>query len=169
MLIGGFAVIAHGVRRTTEDLDLVVRGDATNARELLRALAAYGIRPRIPDAEAFARSSLVLLLRDEVNGVPVDLSFGWSDFEHDALERRAQEKFGKTQVPVAAVEDLVVYKAIAGRPKDIEDAETLLLTHGKLDVRRIRKWVRILADTADAPEMAERLDELFASVKKLRS
>lgn len=169
MLIGGFAVIAHGVRRTTEDVDLVVRGDATTARDLMRALSAHAIRPRIEDAEAFARSSLVLLLRDEETNVPVDLSFGWSDFEHDALEHRTHETFGRTRVPVAAVEDLVVYKAIAGRPKDIEDAETLLLTHGTLDARRIRHWVRILAETAEAPEIMDRLDVLFASVAKLRT
>lgn len=168
MLIGGFAVIAHGVRRTTEDVDLVVRGDATDARSLLRALSAHAIRPRIADAEAFARSSLVLLLRDEETDVPIDLSFGWSDFEHDALEHRTRERFGRALVPVAAVEDLVVYKAIAGRAKDLEDAETLLLTHAKLDAARIRRWVRILAETAEAPEMLERLDALLASVKRVR-
>ena len=47
--------------------------------------------------------------------------------------------------------------------------ETLLLTHGKLDARRIRRWVRILAETAESPEMVDRLDELFARVKKLRT
>lgn len=169
MLIGGFAVIAHGVRRTTEDVDLVVRGDATDARSLLDTLSAHAITPRIKDAEAFARSSLVLLLRDEETDVPIDLSFGWSDFEHDALEHRKRETFGRTRVPVAAVEDLIVYKAIAGRPKDIEDAETLLLAHGSLDIPRIRRWVRILAETAEAPEMVERLAALLGSVKKLRS
>jgi predicted nucleotidyltransferase len=169
MIIGGFAVIAHGVRRTTEDIDLVVRGEEADARRLVATFEPYGIRPRVADAETFARASLVLLLLDTETGIPLDLSFGWSAFEQDALTRRKKEAFGSVRLPVASVEDLVVYKALAGRPKDLDDIETLLLTHPKVNVARMRRWIRALAKSVDAPEMAERLDELLAKVKRLRS
>jgi hypothetical protein len=36
------------------------------------------------------------------------------------------DRFGRVYVPLCLPERLVVFKAIAGRPKDVEDAEALL-------------------------------------------
>ena len=45
MVIGGVAVIAHGVRRLTTDVDAVVRGDAITAEALIDVFARHGIEP----------------------------------------------------------------------------------------------------------------------------
>lgn len=50
MCIGGIAVIAQGVRRTTTDIDATVRGEGIHLNAFVEALAGYGIRPRINDA-----------------------------------------------------------------------------------------------------------------------
>lgn len=63
MIIGGIAIIAHGVRRFTTDIDAAVLGDAIAIDHLLDTLARHEIVPRIDDAEAFAQANLVLLVR----------------------------------------------------------------------------------------------------------
>jgi hypothetical protein len=77
MMIGGIAVIAHGVKRLTTDVDIVGEGASANLEALLLALATKGINPRIPDVERFARQNLVPLMAHEATGVELDISLGF--------------------------------------------------------------------------------------------
>lgn len=159
MVIGGIAVIARGVRRMTTDIDVTVKGDQADVGALLRSLAKKKIVPRIADAERFASESLVLLLRHSPTGVDFDVSMAWTNFEHAAIAASSIVEFGTVQAPMASAEDLIVFKAIAGRPKDIEDATALLVLYPKLDRKRLRSRVRQLAALAEEPELVRGLDE----------
>ena len=169
MIIGGIAVIARGVRRMTTDIDAAVRGDRADVGTLLRALKKSRIVPRIEDAEAFASESLVLLLKHASTGVEFDVSMAWTDFEQDAIAESSIATFGSVKAPMARPEDLVVFKTIAGRPRDIEDASALLVLYPKLDRDRIRERVKELAALADQPELASGLDTAIAIATKTTS
>lgn len=158
MVIGGIAVIARGVRRFTADIDAAIRGDEVDASTVLEALAKKRIVPRIPRAEEFARENLVLLLRHEPSGVELDVSFAWTQFEHDAIAGATVASFGKVKAPMARPEDLVVFKAIAGRGKDKDDVISLLTLYPGLDLPRVRARVRELAALADTPEVVAGLE-----------
>jgi len=166
MVIGGIAVIARGVHRLTTDIDATVRGDDIDVGVLLQVLSRHGIEPRIKDAEAFARTNLVLILQHTNTGVSLDVSLAWTGFEHAALAARTDRRFGRISVPMPTVEALVIYKVIAARPKDLEDAETLLLLYPAIDVAEIRRWVTALAEGADLPELLDGLDRVVASVQR---
>lgn len=165
MVIGGIAIIAHGVRRFTTDIDVAVRGDAVELSALVSELSRAGIGPRIPDAVAFASAHLVLLMRHVPTGVDLDISLAWSAFEHDAIHDAELRDFGKVRVPMSTAADLVVFKAIAARPKDIEDAETLLLLHPRMNVARVRERVAALAALADEPELLVSFDATVARAR----
>jgi hypothetical protein len=161
MVIGGIAIIARGVRRMTTDIDVVVRGDETTPAGVIRMLAARRIVPRIADAEAFARERLVLLLRHQPTGVDLDLSFGWTTFEHEALEACSEATYGSVAAPMARAEDLVIFKAMAARPKDIEDAAALMLMHKEIDIGRVRRHLAELAALADEPSLTSGLEAVI--------
>ncbi len=165
MIIGGIAVIARGVRRFTTDIDAAVQGDAVTIERLLTIFARHQIAPRIEDAAAFAHENLVLLLRHTPTGVDLDISLAWSPFEQEALAASTKASFGRVSVPMSTPEDLVVFKAIAGRPKDVEDAEALLVLHPSIDIARTRARVAELAVLAEAPELVESFD---AAIKRAR-
>jgi hypothetical protein len=169
MVIGGIAVIARGVRRLTTDVDVVVRGDAIGIEALLRTLKRRQIGPRVDDAVEFARENLVLLLRHLASGVDVDLSLGWTAFEADAIAASTPAAYGSITVPMARVEDLIVFKAMAARPKDMEDAAALLLMHSGIDGVRVRRRLAELATLAGEPELIEGLERVMADVRKVRS
>jgi hypothetical protein len=172
MVIGGIAVIARGVQRMTTDIDAVIRGDAVLVRALIDRLRRHHIVMRMADAEAFAATNLVLLARHHPTQVDLDLSLGWTTFEHEAIAAGSMTRFGRVSVPMARVDDLLVFKAIAGRPRDIDDAVTLLTLYPDVDMIRVRTRVRVLAKAAEAPELEVGLEQIistFAATRARRS
>jgi hypothetical protein len=161
MVIGGIAIIARGVRRMTTDIDAVVQGDRIDVPTLLRLLSRKRIVPRIVDADVFVRESMVLLLRHEPTGVSFDVSLAWTAFEHDAIAARTDAKFGSIVAPMARAEDLVVFKAMAARPVDIEDASALLLMYKDIDLGRVRRRLAELAALADEPALLAGLEKVI--------
>lgn len=164
-VIGGIAVISRGVKRMTTDVDAVVAGGEITSDRLLEVLAAHEVLPRIDDARGFAEAHLVLLMRHAPTGVDIDLSFGWTDLERRAIAMSEQLAFGRTHAPMARPADLVVFKAIAGRARDLEDTTSLLLLYPDMDVADIRRRIVELAALAEAPELVSGFDAVLASVR----
>lgn len=167
-VIGGTAAVARGVTRTTTDIGVVVRGDRIGAPALVTHLASHGIGGRIPDATAFAARNMVILARHTTTGVDLDIILGWTTLEHEAIADSTLTAFGRVVVPVALARDLIVFEVAAGRPKDIDDATTLLAADRKIDVARIRARVAALAEAADAPELHATLARVLDRVRAIR-
>ncbi len=164
MIIGGIAVIARGVPRQTVDIDATIWGEAIAIDHLVAELARDGIVPRMVDAGEFARRHQVLLLRHEPTGTPLEISLAWLPFEREALTRASEVDFGGVAIRVAAVEDLVIYKAVAWRDRDRADIERLLVRHGTgIDLTRVRGVIGEFASALDDPD---RLDEFDALVQR---
>ena len=149
MIIGGIAVIAHGVARTTRDVDATM-ATVRDVGQVFAELARHEIYPRIDDAIAFAKARQVLLVRHAPSGVDVDLYLAWLPFELDALAAAEDVLLGSVEITVARAEDLVIYKAVAWGPQDQKDVERLVALHGKtMDLPRIR---RVVAEVGAALE-----------------
>lgn len=161
MVIGGIAVIAHGVQRMTTDIDVVIQGDAVPVATLIDLLRGHRIVARIPEAEAFAATNLVLLTRHEPTQVDLDVSFGWTAFEREALAARVLTRYGKVAAPMAGVEELITFKVMAARPRDFDDAITLVTLYPGIDFERVRRHVTTLAELAGAPELLRGLDQVL--------
>jgi hypothetical protein len=162
MIIGGIAIIARGVRRMTGDIDAVVQGDAVSLDTLVASLKRRQIVARIENAKTFARANLVFLARHAPTGVDLDISLAWTAFEIEAIAEREQTAYGQVRVPMARAEDLVIFKALAARPKDMEDASTLLALHRKVDIARIRRRLSELAQLAEEPTLIDGLEAVIA-------
>lgn len=162
MVIGGVAVIAHGVPRLTIDIDAAVSGGSVSIDRLEEMLAGQGIVGRLPDAAEFARQHQVFLGVHSASGTPVDISLAWLPFEEVALcESRAVDYAG-VLIRIPRPEDLVIYKIIASRAQDIEDARSLLLLHGRsMAFGRIRSTVRGFAEVLEDEERPRVLERLL--------
>ncbi len=57
------------------------------------------------------------------------------------MERVRRVEVGKALVRFAAVEDLVIHKVVAGRPRDLEDVRSILAKNPAFDVAYIRRWL----------------------------
>lgn len=162
MLIGGIAVIARGVPRTTRDVDATFSAQTGDLDDVHRIFEQHELAPRIDDARAFAQANQVLLLRHAPSGVDVDVSLAWLPFELEAIDASDKLLIGEVRVPVARPEDLVIYKAVAWRPQDQQDVERLLNLHGgRMDLVRVRRVVAELAAALEEPERAAELERVI--------
>ena len=129
-VIGGLAVSLRGQPRMTVDVDLVIAADVDDALRLARDLPGTRFQPLFPGVEEVILAAFILPLRHRATGVRVDLAVGMSGFEHEAIGRATRMSIGETRAPVVTVEDLLVMKALAGRPQDEQDIRGIVELHG---------------------------------------
>lgn len=166
-LFGAQAAILHGVARLTADVDVTVDLGSRVTRELVGALASAGFALRVADAEGFVESTRVLPLVHEPSRMPVDVVLAGPGLEELFFSRLEVRSIAGVRVPVAAPEDLVTMKVLAGRAKDLEDAGTILRTRGEaLDVERIRTTLRLLESALDRGDLVSELDRLAARARR---
>ena len=84
-IIGGLAVIAQGVPRSTIDIDATVSAQAVEPERLAAALAHHDIGERIENALDLARTRHVFLGKHRPTGVAIDVSLAWLPFEEEAI------------------------------------------------------------------------------------
>lgn len=168
MVIGGVAASVLGRARVTKDVDALVWVEEKAWPAFLEAGRRFGFEPRGADVMGLARQVRMLLVRHAPTLIDVDLSLGALPFEREALDRAVLVDVGGLSVPVATPEDLIVMKAIAQRPRDLLDVEGILEAQPKIDLRRVRRWVREFAVTLDSPELLDNLERVIASWRKTR-
>ena len=171
-IIGGVAASLQGQARATDDVDALLRLDERSLDHFLDMAMAEGFRPRIPDAVSFARRSAVLLLEHKASRVGVDLTICRLPFDFAAIERARAIVMGDLQFFVAAPEDLIIMKAIAHRPQDLQDIQAVVRANPQLDAGRVRAQVQEFANLLDMPELWKDIAVFFqpsrSRVKKVR-
>lgn len=124
VVVGGYAVVAHGVVRTTKDIDLFVEPSEDNAGRVIKALDAFGMRGAIMEPEKLAEPNKIAFL-----GVPprrIDIITGIEGvaFEEAWSSRIVVDVDG---VPVSFIGRgaLIKNKKAVGRPQDLADVAKL--------------------------------------------
>ncbi len=166
LIIGGIAASVLGRPRLTRDIDTLAILAEDAWAQAVKAAAHYGIVPRIDEALAFARRSRVLLMRHTGSSIDLDVTFGGLPFEHSAVERGTVHSVGGVLVRLPRVEDLLVMKTVARRPKDLEDIDGLLDAHPNADIAEVRAWVNEFATATSMPDMLQELDDLLERRRK---
>ncbi len=142
VIIGGFALAAHGVIRATKDIDIVPDPRPENIRRLVAALRALGAEAM--HAEDFDPSELGLspdedglalggnwVLRTRLGRLDIMQHVAGAR-SYDALRDASVE----TEVPgaghfrFAGLDDLIAMKVAAGRPQDQVDITSLQRARG---------------------------------------
>src|SRR5512137_452094 len=149
VIIGGVAASLLGRPRLTADIDAVMLLSVDDVPALLEAAKQEGLLPRLADVADFARRHRVVLLRHQASGIDVDISLGILPFEEETVERSMLHHVGTLDVRLPTVEDLIILKAVAHRPKDLLDIQALVESHANLDRRRIQSWIREFAEALD--------------------
>ena len=152
-IIGGLAVQYWGEPRLTVDVDMVVVIPNGEEEAFCRS-AIEKFTPRISNAVEFAVQNRILLLHAP-NGCPFDISFGLSGYEDDMLKRIVSyEIVPGQQVFLCSAEDLIIHKAIAGRPRDIDDMKGIVLRQkDNMDMSYLNQWLTEFSCLLERPDI----------------
>ena len=142
----------------TVDVDLVIQADVDDGLRLARDLPSTPFMPLFDGVEEVVASAFILPIRHRVTGVRVDLAIGMSGFEREAVSRATPVAVVAAAIPVVYIEDLLVMKALAGRPQDEADIQGLVdVQRDAIDWERCLATARSLGD-AIAVDIAGRLE-----------
>jgi predicted nucleotidyltransferase len=161
VIIGGVAASLLGRARLTVDLDAVILLNTNDVEKLINFATNEGMTPRIVDAVGFARINRVILLRHEPSGINIDISLGILPFETEMVERAQKIIVGDIQVRLPTPEDLIIMKAVAHRPKDLEDIRAVIAGQHNLDKKRIQYWLEQFGTALELPNLWNEIEELL--------
>ena len=147
MVIGGQAVLVYGEPRLTRDIDITVGIGVEEVDRVAEILPAVPLKALVNDMREFVTRTMVLPAVEEKSGIRVDFIFSFSPYERQAIERAVDVKLGRTTVKFGSLEDVVIHKIIAGRPRDIEDVKSILLKNSGYDSGYIEKWLKDFEDS----------------------
>jgi hypothetical protein len=166
VVVGGVAASILGRPRMTHDIDALVLLDEGHWEMFLIDGAKFGFVPRLTDCLNFAKKSRVLLVRHKSSEIDVDITFGALEFEKEAITRAVWLEVEKIRIPLPTPEDLIIMKAFAHRPRDLADIESILDVHPKLNLGRVRRWVKEFSKAIELPEILNDLENILERKRK---
>lgn len=140
MVIGGFAVIAHGYLRTTKDSDLLVP-DGPDADAAIGRFLDLAAAHRLSDGRKLTEDDIRgahHLRVDTRHGVVDIMRGGLPPLDFETVAARAEDASWRGgEFRVAALSSLVGFKRLAGRGQDRVDLENLEISNGELPIEPI--------------------------------
>lgn len=165
-VFGAQAVIIWGRPRMTTDVDVTVLLGSVDTASLVAALQGQRFRLSDEFSDQFVRVTRVLPMRHEPTGLALDTVLGGPGLEEQFVDRAIAVDISGCQVPVISPEDLIVTKAFAGRPKDLEDVRGVLAIQlAKLDLEYIRTTLESLEDALGQSDLLPVFEKALEAVR----
>ncbi len=124
LLVGAYALAAHGYPRATMDIDIWVMPSPDNADGVLRALLRFGAPLHNVSRADFENEGTVFQIGVAPRRIDIITAASGLQFEPTFRNSLIVEIEG-IQVRIPSVDDLVTNKRASGRTKDLADAEAL--------------------------------------------
>ncbi|MFM9024189.1 MAG: hypothetical protein ACKON7_02420 [Planctomycetaceae bacterium] len=124
LVIGAYALAAHGHVRATLDIDLWVRPSLENAGRTWRGLQRFRAPLSKMKLTDFAQADMLYQIGTPPSRIDIMTSVTGLDFDA-AWPNRIMATFGDVVAPVLGLDDVRTSKRAAGRLKDLADLEEL--------------------------------------------
>lgn len=124
LLVGAYALAAHGYPRATMDIDIWVMPSRDNAEAVLRALGRFGAPLLGLTVEDLQKGDTIFQIGVAPRRIDIITGASGLQFE-EAFARSVEADIEDIEVRIPSIDDLIRNKRAAGRTKDLADAEAL--------------------------------------------
>jgi hypothetical protein len=167
MIIGGQAVLLHGLPRMTKDIDITLGVDTRDLDKVVKSIAAIRLQIIPEHFESFVEKTFVLPARHAESGIRVDFIFSFIPYEKQAIGRAKTVLLMGEPVMFASVEDVIIHKCFSGRPRDLEDARSIIIKNPDFDRAYVRRWLKELEISPERAGIRKSFEDLLAPVKRI--
>lgn len=159
LIIGGIAVATIGQPRATGDVDVIGYVPTEKAVALIDAAVAAGFTVAPDEREKLQATGT---LRFRKGQFQLDIILASLPFESDARARAREHRLFGRLVPLPTPEDLILFKVLSGRDKDLVDAVGVARRHlSSLDRRYLHAALEAVCELAEDLVFLRRLDEVL--------
>jgi hypothetical protein len=124
LLIGAYALAAHGYPRATMDIDIWVMPSSQNADAVMRALRRFGAPLHHLTKKDLQMDGTIFQIGVAPRRIDILTTASGLRFE-EAFSRSLSVNIEGIQVHIPSRDDLIRNKRASGRTKDLADAEAL--------------------------------------------
>jgi hypothetical protein len=124
LLVGAYALAAHGLPRATGDMDIWIRRSPDNAARVWEALRQYGAPLRDLAVADLEQPGVVFQVGVAPRRIDILTSIDGVEFE-EAWPLREVVRLDDLSVPVISHAHLIRNKKAVGRPQDLADVSWL--------------------------------------------
>jgi hypothetical protein len=124
LLVGAYALAAHGFPRATKDIDFFVWATPDNSANLMKALAKFGAPLSDISASDFSTEGIIFQIGNSPRRIDIITSIDGVKFDR-AYANKATIFLEGLEVPVISIADLITNKRASGRTQDLADVEKL--------------------------------------------
>jgi hypothetical protein len=124
ILVGAYALAAHGYPRATMDIDIWVMPSPENADAVLRALRRFGAPLQNLTKEDLQKDGTVFQIGVAPRRIDIITAATGLQFE-ETYRNSISINIEAVEVHIPCINDLIRNKRATGRTKDLADAETL--------------------------------------------
>jgi len=124
ILVGAYALAAHGYPRATMDMDIWVMPSPQNAEAVLRALHRFGASLHNLTKEDLQIEGTVFQIGVAPRRIDIITAASGLNFE-DALRNSISINIEGIEIYIPSINDLIINKKASGRIKDLADVEAL--------------------------------------------
>ncbi len=122
LVVGAYAMAAHGYPRATGDLDLWVFTSSENAGKVYKALAEFGAPLEQIGKDSFSEKGIIFQIGVAPCRIDIITQISGVEFEQ-AYPKRKEIKIDGIKLPVISKADLIHNKESTGREKDKLDSK----------------------------------------------
>lgn len=160
LIIGGLAVSVVGEPRMTQDIDLIISVGKRNIRTLLESVTESGFEVNVErELQRVKDTGTFKLTRGHFYA---DMIIASTPLEESAFARAQRIKLANKIASFPSPEDLVLFKIIVGRDKDMLDARSIITRHKiRLDREYLKRWAQSISDEAENMTIWKRLMKLL--------
>jgi hypothetical protein len=124
LLVGAYALAAHGYPRATMDIDIWVMPSPENSDAVLRALRRFGAPLHDLTSEDLQTDGTIFQIGVAPRRIDIITAASGLRFA-ETFERSVAMEIEGIDVHVPSLDDLIRNKRASGRTKDLADAEAL--------------------------------------------
>ena len=124
IVVGAYALAAHGFPRATGDMDIWIKPNEKNSKKVYKALARFGAPINEIREDEFSQPGLIFQIGVVPRRIDIITKIDAVEFD-EADSDKIFVDIDDLKIPVLSIDKLIKNKLATGREKDLLDAKLL--------------------------------------------